>query len=121
MQKRLTVFAKVVHELNNIVEVTFAHDRVFEVVGVRQHLVLSACVLKDLALFKSVNETGVHVQCYGFLIPETRKDSLISGVRRIFLDRPHTPETVTTYKVVDIEFDGRGNDHIKEVFYIGFA
>ena len=32
MQKRLTVFAKVIHELYNIVEVTFAHDRVFEVV-----------------------------------------------------------------------------------------
>ena len=70
MQKRLTVPAKVVHEFHDIAEITFAHDRVFEVVGARQHLVLTACVLQDLSLFQSVNETGVHVQGYGFLIPE---------------------------------------------------
>ena len=121
MQKRLTVTAQVIHQLDNVAEVALADYRVFKVVGVRQHLVLTACVLKDLALFESVNETGVHVKGYGFLIPETRKDCLIRSVGRIFLDSPNATEAVATYKVIDIEFDGRGNDHVEEVFYISFA
>ena len=121
MQKRLTVFAKVVHQLDHIAEISFTHNRVFEVVGVRQHLVLTACVLQDLSLFETVNETGVHVKGYGFLIPEARKDSLIRSVGRIFLDCPNATEAVATYKVIDIEFDGRGYDHVEEVFHIGFA
>ena len=121
MQKRLTVFAKVIHQLDYIVEVTFAHDRVFEVVGVRQHLVFAAGVLQDLSLFESVYESGVHVKGYGFLIPEARKDSLIRSVGRIFLDCPNATEAVATYKVIDVEFDGRGYDHVEEVFHVGFA
>ena len=121
MQKRFTVFAKVVHQLDHIAEISFTHNRVFEVVGVRQHLVLAACVLQYLALFETIHETGVHVKGYGFLIPEARQDGLVCGVGRIFLDCPNATEAVATYKVIDIEFDGRGNDHVEEVFHICFA
>ena len=121
MQKRFTVPAKVVHQFDYVAEVSFADDRVFKIIGVRQHLVLSACVLQDLSLFQSVNESGVHVKGYGFLIPKARKDCLIRSIGRIFLDRPNTTEAVATYKVIDIEFDGRGDDHVEEVFHVCFA
>jgi hypothetical protein len=121
MQKRLTITAKVIHQLDYIAEVALTDYRVFKVIRVCQHLVLSACVLKDLSLFKTVNETSVHVKGYGFLISETRKDCLIRGVRRIFLDSPNATEAVATYKVIDVEFDGRRYDHVEEVFYISFA
>ena len=121
MQKRLSVLAEVVQKFDHVIEVSFAGDSVFDVIRVRQHFVLSACVLQDFSLFRAVHESCIEVERDGFLVPEAGQDRLIRGLGRVFLDCPYTAVTVTADVVIHIEFDRRGDDHVEEVFDIGFA
>ena len=121
MQKRFAVLSQFSEQLHHITEVSFSHNRIFKVVGVCKELIFAACVLQNLSLLHAVYQSGVQVNGHCFLVTETGEKRLITCLRRIFAYRPYGAIAVPADEVIHIEADGRGNDHVEEVFHIGFA
>ena len=121
MQKRLTVLSQFSEQLHHITEVAFSHNRIFEVIGVCKELIFAACVLQNLSLLHAVHQSGVQVNGHCFLVTETGEECLIACLRRILAYRPYGAIAVPADEVIHIEADGRGDRHVEEVFYIGFA
>ena len=121
MQKRLTVLTEVIQQFHHILKVAFTRNRVRNIIGACQHLVFATCILQNLALLHTVHESGVHMKRDCFLVTETGEERLIACLRRILADRPDRAIAVPADEVIHIEADGRGDRHVEEVFYIGFA
>ena len=105
------------NQICHVLQVAFRCDHLLQVVGIGFiHTVFIGGIMDDLLFLCRTDLPCVDTECHTILFSKVAEDRLFFRAGRVFPQRPYTAIGIAADKVVGVELDYRGSDHIQ----IGF-